>query len=46
VTQRQCWNDFQVIGHEGNTQISSTFLSSEQAFKVSAAHDTEHNFSV
>ena len=39
-------NDFQAICHEGNAQIGGTFLSSEQAFKVSAAHDTGHNFSV
>jgi hypothetical protein len=39
-------NDFQLIYHEGNAQISGTFLSSEQAFKVSAAHDTGPNFSV
>jgi len=39
-------NDFQVICHEGNAQIGGTFLSSEQAFKVSAAHDTGHDLSV
>jgi hypothetical protein len=39
-------NDLQVIRHEGNAQIGGTSFSSEQAFKVSAAHDSRHNFSV
>jgi hypothetical protein len=39
-------NDFEVICHEGHAQIGGTFLSFEQAFKVSAALDTGHNFPV
>ena len=41
-------NGFQVICPEENAQIGDTFFSSDQAFKVSGAHntDTGHNSSV